>query len=300
MNFRAMTAAALTGACCLVFAVIPDSSAGADSTTTQAVLTTQSKTTNEGPTAAAGQVESGVIRNGFISYKEEPTACFNHEASGGQFTLATRERGAIAQLFYGVTYDGKKAAYRHEADEAPLPDGFDAKTTHSSDSRRITTEVRSWDGAVVVRTESTCGKGPYVIRQMRVTNTSNKRLGEVRLLLTVNPDTLDWENEIGRVDGEAAQVLVHNPAKTEWVGIAAQPKPAYLTADDVMSILDAEAGSDWSQPSRTFTGNVAVQAGWQLGPLEPGQSKTVEATFATTANENDLRKALTRQAFPDR
>jgi hypothetical protein len=135
---------------------------------------------------------------------------------------------------------------------------------------------------------------------MRVTNTSKKSLNKVRLLLTVNPDTLNWENESGRVGAEAAQILVNNPAKTEWVGIAAQPKPAYLTADDVMSLLDAEAGSDWSQPSSSYTGNVAVQAGWEVGPLEPGQSKTVEATLATASSENDLRKALTRQGFPDK
>lgn len=303
MNFSSMTAVALTGFCGLVFSLMSESSAGADSTATKAAVTTQSKRTDESPAAAAAQpAEPGAITNGYISYKEEPTACFNQEVNGGRLTLATpgRERGAIAQLFYGVTYDGKKAAYYHEQDMAPQPDGFDRKTTHSADSRRITTEVRSSDGAVVIRTESTCGKGPYVIRQMRVTNTSKKRLGEVRLLLTINPDLSDWENEIARVDAKAAQVLVQNSAKTEWVGFAAQPKPAYLTAYDVMPILDPEAGSDWTQPSLSYTGNVAVQAGWQLGPLEPGKSKTVEATFATTSNENDLHKALSRQAFPDK
>jgi hypothetical protein len=45
---------------------------------------------------------------------------------------------------------------------------------------------------------------------------------------------------------------------------------------------------------------VAVQAGWQLGSLEPGKSKTVEVTFAATANEADLHKALSHHAFPDK
>ena len=301
MNLRAIPAVAMTGFCSLVFTGISDSCAGADSTITQAAIALQTKSSSASTTSAADlAVEPGAIRNSYITYKEEPTACFNHEASGGRFTLATAERGAIAQLFYRVTYDGKTAAYRHEADVAPQPDGFDEKTTHSANGRSITTEVRSSDGAVVIRTESTCGKGPYVNRQMRVTNTSSKRLGEVRLLLSVNPDTLNWENETGRVDAAASQVLVHNAEKTQWVGIAAQPKPAYLTADDVMSLLDAEAGAEWSQPSATYTGNVAVQAGWQLGPLEPGQSRTVEATFANTSSEKDLHKALSREAFPDK
>ena len=293
MIFRTSTAAALTG-CCLVFATMPGSSAGADSTGTQAVLSKSSDST----AAAAKSTEPGVIRNGYVTYQEDPNACYNHEVSG-HFTLVAGERGSIAQLFYGVTYDGKEAAFRHEEGVGPQPDGFDEKTTQSSESRRITTEVRTSDGAIVVRTESAVGKGPYVTRQMKVTNTGKSRLAEVKLLLTANLDTLDWENETGQVDAKAGQVLINNSAKTEWVGLAAQPKPAYLTADDVMYIL-GEAGSDWSRPSLSYTGNVAVQAGWEVGPLEPGQSKTVEATFGTAENENDLKKALTRQAFPEK
>ncbi len=298
MTRRPTLAAALTGCYCLFFAAMPHMSSAADSTTSSAGLTTESKTATESTTAAVQASEPGTISNGYITYREEPTASFNHEV-GGQFTLATPERGAIAQLFYGVTYDGKEAAYRHEEAAAPYPDGFDRKTTHSADSRRITTEVQSTDRAVAVRTESTGGKGPYVIRQMRVTNTSDKTLNKVRLLLTVNTDTLDWENEEGKVDAETAQVHVYNPDKTQWVGIAAQPKPAYLSVDSVTDLLGEESGSNWTQPSLSYSGNLAVQAGWELGPLEPGQSKTVEATLANTGNENDLRKALTRQEFPD-
>jgi hypothetical protein len=245
-------------------------------------------------------VEPGGIGNGYISYKEEPTGCFNHEASGGRFTLATAERGAIAQLFYSVTFDGQRASYRHEQDMAPQPDGFDEKTTHSSDGKKMTSEVRATDGAIVVRTESAVGKGPYVTRKMQVTNTGKKRLAEVKLLLTVNPDTLDWNNETGKVETDASQVLIHNAANTQWVGVGAQPKPAYLTAEEVTSLFDPEAGSDWSQASPSYSGNVAVQVGWQIGPLDPGQSKTVEATFANTSTENDLRKALKREAFPEK
>lgn len=284
MNFRTRTPLALSGLCTLVFAAAPGLTLAADTT----------------GTAAQPPAEPGSIRNSFITYREEPTACFNHEASGGQFTLATADRGAVAQLFYSVTYDGKKAAYRHEQDVAPQADGFDDKTTHSVDASRISTEVRSTDGAISVHTESACGKGPYVTRQMRVTNTGSKKLNEVKLLLTVNEDTLNWENETGRVDAEKSQVLINNPDKTQWVGVGAQPKPAFLTADDVMSVLDADSGSDWSTPSTSFTGNVAVQVGWQLGPLEPGQSKTVDATFANTSSEADLQKALTRQAFTEK
>lgn len=296
MKFRKMTAAALAGFCTLV-AAMPNSFAAPD-TTTGSSATTQTKTTSESSGGQVGQAaKPGVISNDFITYQEDHKACFNHEV-GGAFTLATKERGAIAQLFYGVTYDGKEAAYLHEADVAPLSNGFDSKTTQSSDSRRIITEVHTSDGAVVIRTESACGKGPYVTRQMQVTNTSQKPLAKVRLLLSLNPDTLDWENESGRVDADSAQVLINNVEKTQWVGVAAQPKPAFLTAEDVADVLDAEADPDWEEPSTSHTGNTAVQAGWELGPLEPGKSKTVEATFALADTEADLRKALTRQEFP--
>jgi len=248
---------------------------------------------------AALAAEPGGISNGYISYRENPTGAFNHEV-GGKFTLATAERGAIAQLFYSVTYDFKKAAYVHEEGQAPYPDGFDTKTTHTAENGKIISEVRTDDGAIAIRNETSCGKGPYVVRKMQVTNTGKKTLNQVQLLFTVNLDTLDWENEAGKVDAEASQAYVYNAANTQWAGLAAEPKPAFLSTDEVSSLLDPEAGSYWNSPSAGFNGNAATQVGWQVGPLEPGQSKTVELTIANTNSEADLKKALSREAFPER
>ncbi|MBN1488659.1 MAG: hypothetical protein JXA69_01975 [Phycisphaerae bacterium] len=262
------------------------------------ILPLQFRITDEYKAALKHAITGNKIQNGYVQFELDANGCFNHETAGHQ-TLITDTKSAISQLTYGVAYDGKQAVWRYKAGIRVQPVGFDSDTSRTVTPAGIDGVVQTMDKALRIESQSVCGDGPYIVRRLRIVNAGQAQLRDVRLSCMVNVDTVDYDHDVGQVESDTGWAVVHDQAGSSWAGFAGDPKPGYITADDVQQLVAGD-GFDWKQSKRSFHGNVALAAGWDLGALDAGESKTVTVTYAGASNRYDLHRALRHEKFPEK
>ena len=243
------------------------------------------------------QAAAGALRNGYVEFELDANGCYNHEAFGHQ-TLRTATAGHLSQTTYGVQCDGQRAWFSYASGQAPQAHGFVTEAPTRGADGVLSGAVRTEDGALRLASETSCGNGPYVVRQFRLTNTGAATLQHVRFATSGNLDFSDYTANEGVAAPEVGRAAVRSRTEPGALGMAGEPGPAFVDLSDAVVQMEALPTFDWTAPRQQFTGNVAVELGWELGPLAPGEEKTVTVTYAAADDVEALARALRHETFP--
>lgn len=262
--------------------------------TLNGILSTQFRVDRYYMAALRASVSRNRVCNEYITFEQDESGCFSHEAVGHQ-TLEGQGTGRISQLVYSVAYDDLKASFLYQSGGGIASDGFVVDSVEST-ADRPRSLVRTADAALLIDSSAECGDGPYVLRTFVLTNVSGRILRDVRLSCTINPDTRSYDSDVAEV-GNDGSIVVHSADGQDWVGLRGQPAADYLSVGEAVELLRHD-GLSWQNPEGLYKGNGGGRLGWRLGDMNAGEKRTITITLAAAKTEEELTKSLSHFKYP--
>jgi hypothetical protein len=118
--------------------------------------------------------------------------------------------------------------------------------------------------------------------------------------MAVNPDSADWMNDHGRTESTAGKAWVVGPAGHWVMGLAADPRPHIALVGEAEALLRHLGEANGPTFSEEYTGNAAVELGWDLGTLTPGETRALTVTLAVGSDTETVARGLRHEHFPPR